>query len=65
MTDIERSFADIAQVLVRLKSGNSPTRDSIRCAVARAAGLVEATAGEEDNATAELCRRYEIESVTA
>jgi hypothetical protein len=60
MTNIGRSLVNIAQVLVRLESGNSPTH-----AVERAATLVEATAGEEDNATAELCRRYQIENVTA
>ena len=65
MTNIERSLVSIAQVLVRLESGNSPTRGAIRYAVERAATLVEATAGEEDNAAAELCRRYSIENVTA
>jgi hypothetical protein len=51
MTNIERSLVNIAQVLVRAKSGNSPARSAIRYAVERAATLVEATAGEEDNAT--------------
>jgi hypothetical protein len=30
MTNIERSLVNIAQVLVRLESGNSPTRGAIR-----------------------------------